>query len=359
MKHKNFLFISTLILALALQACNLQFVENTQDPNAANLELTAIVQQMLIDQAAQQGIVVEITATPELGNSESAPPTEEVVIPAALLPPAVGDVTVTVSVATNCRQGPSAAFASVYGMPVGQVAKVVAKNSYSGYWIIEIPGQNGQTCWLWGQYATINGDTANLKDVATPTSVATKKPTATNTAIATATSTTAAGAPAVAGCTSSTASNYNPAATVDDGSCVFTGQATILGCTDPNATNYNANANSDDGSCTYPAVTKPNAPTIKDYACNVTGPDSAGNYTYDYDFVWNDNSNNEDFFTVYVPEGSTSTQIGSRIKYPANSTQHFGSFLLPVATSEFITVRVSVHNSAGIASSPTVNLICP
>ena len=270
-------FLWLVLPVFILSACNLQCVENTPDPNATNLELTAIVQQMLIDQAAQQGIVVEITATPELGSVESAPPTEEVVIPAALLPPAVGDVTVTVSVATNCRQGPSAAFASLYGMPVGQVAKVVAKNSYSGYWIIEIPGQNGQTCWLWGQYATINGDTASLNDVATPTSVATKKPTATVTAtvIASATSTSTATQAAASGA--------------------------IAGCTDPNATNYNSAANTDDGSCTYPAVTKPIAPTIKDYACTVTGPDSDGNYTYDYDFVWNDNSNNEDFFTVYVP----------------------------------------------------------
>lgn len=236
-----------LILTFSLSACNLQFVESTQDPEAANLELTAIVQQMLIEQAAQQGKIVEITATPGAGN---VPATEEVVIPAEVLPPAVGDVTVTVSVATNCRQGPGTAFKSIYGMPVGQVAKVVAKNSYSGYWIIEIPGQAGQTCWLWGQYATINGDTAGLKEVVTPTSVATKTPTPTITP--TITNTVAAAAPAVAGCTDSTADNYNSAATVDDGSCTYIGQAFVVGCTDPDATNYNPNANAFDGSCTYP-----------------------------------------------------------------------------------------------------------
>ena len=243
-------FLWLVLPIFILSACNLQLVESPQDPNAANLELTAIVQQMLIDQAAQQGNVVEITATPQPGGAQSAPPTEEAVIPAAVLPPATGDVTVTVSVATNCRQGPGTAFASVYGMPVGQVAKVVAKNSYSGYWIIEIPGQAGQTCWLWGQYATINGDTAGLKDVVTPTSVATNTPTAT--IAPTITNTVAAAAPAVAGCTDSTASNYNSAATVDDGSCVFTPQTTILGCMNPDATNYNPNANANDGSCTYP-----------------------------------------------------------------------------------------------------------
>ena len=243
-------FLWLVLPIFILSACNLQLVESSQGTDADNLELTAIVQQMLIDQAAQQGNVVEITATPQPGGAQSAPSTEEAVIPAAVLPPATGDVTVTVSVATNCRQGPGTAFASVYGMPVGQVAKVVAKNSYSGYWIIEIPGQAGQTCWLWGQYATINGDTAGLKDVVTPTSVATNTPTAT--IAPTITNTVAAAAPAVAGCTDSTASNYNSAATVDDGSCVFTPQTTILGCMNPDATNYNPNANANDGSCTYP-----------------------------------------------------------------------------------------------------------
>ncbi len=249
-------FLWLVLPIFILSACNLQLVESPQDPNAANLELTAIVQQMLIDQAAQQGNVVEITATPQPGDAQSAPPTEEAVIPAAVLPPATGDVTVTVSATTNCRTGPSTAFASIYGMPVGQVAKVVAKNSYSGYWIIEIPGQNGRTCWLWGKYATISGDTASLKDVVTPTSAATLTPTATNTsiAIATVTVTASATSPAVTGCTNPAAGNYNSAATVDDGSCIFTAQATILGCTDPTANNYNPNANSDDGSCNYAQV---------------------------------------------------------------------------------------------------------
>ena len=51
--------------------------------------------------------------------------------------------------------------------------------------------------------------------------------------------------PPVYGCTDSNASNYNPNANADDGSCEY------LGCTDPNASNYNPNANTDDGSCQY------------------------------------------------------------------------------------------------------------
>lgn len=52
----------------------------------------------------------------------------------------------------------------------------------------------------------------------------------------------------IAGCTDPLAVNYNPVATVDDGSCVGGG---IPGCTDPAANNYSSVATYDDGSCTY------------------------------------------------------------------------------------------------------------
>lgn len=300
-KQAYFLF---LIVAFLLSACNLQFVESTQDPDAANLELTVIAQQILIDQAAQQGIVVEITATPELGNAESALPTEEVVIPAAVLPPAVGDVTVTVSVATNCRQGPGTAFASVYGMPVGQVAKVVAKNSYSGYWIIEIPGQNGQTCWLWGQYATINGDTASLKDVVTPTSVATKKPTATNTAIASATSTTT-----------------------------------------PTATPTN----------TVQVVTKPNAPVITSSSVVCTNLND-GTYKYEVTLQWTDNSNNETGFEIALNPAANNGQTAAYGLGP-DVTGFIHTAIFPSGTQ--FTSSVFAQNSAGNSSSSSATVVCP
>lgn len=51
----------------------------------------------------------------------------------------------------------------------------------------------------------------------------------------------------VFGCTDSAAINYNPAATTDDGSCIYD----IMGCTDPGASNYNPDATIDDGTCVY------------------------------------------------------------------------------------------------------------
>tara|TARA_R110002020_G_scaffold53102_4_gene148914 strand:+ start:404 stop:1807 length:1404 start_codon:yes stop_codon:yes gene_type:complete len=68
----------------------------------------------------------------------------------------------------------------------------------------------------------------------------------------------------VYGCTDRTASNYNPSATIDDGSCEYEEDdygTTVLGCMDPTAFNYNIGATVDDGTCIYitPGCTDPEA----------------------------------------------------------------------------------------------------
>jgi len=54
---------------------------------------------------------------------------------------------------------------------------------------------------------------------------------------------------AVPGCTDVLACNFNPLATVDNGTCTYPG------CTDPLACNFNAAAGCSNGSCTYPGCT--------------------------------------------------------------------------------------------------------
>lgn len=63
----------------------------------------------------------------------------------------------------------------------------------------------------------------------------------------------------VPGCKSPTATNYNPLANSDDGSCMF---GTVLGCNEPSAYNYDSRATVDDGSCLYDVMgcTDPDAP---------------------------------------------------------------------------------------------------
>ena len=94
---------------------------------------------------------------------------------------------VTVSTNTNCRTGPGTQYDLIGGLLVGQTAVVVGKNTSTNYWIINNPGKSG-TCWLWGAYATVSGNTAGLTEYAippTPTPTATSTPTATPTSTST------------------------------------------------------------------------------------------------------------------------------------------------------------------------------
>ncbi|MBL6733429.1 MAG: hypothetical protein ISP84_02655 [Candidatus Poseidonia sp.] len=91
----------------------------------------------------------------------------------------------------------------------------------------------------------------------------------------------------VRGCTDPLATNHDPAATEDDGSCQYA-PAPVDGCTDDQATNYDPAATVDDGSCTYPPTTvegcmdgqainfDPEA-TVDDGSCQYPPPD--GNTT--------------------------------------------------------------------------------
>ena len=90
--------------------------------------------------------------------------------------PSVPEVSVTSP--TNCRTGPSVSYDLLYTLNPGESAQVVGKYSAANYWIIDNP--NGGTCWLWGQYSVLSGNTANLPEytpppVPTPSGVAAPK----------------------------------------------------------------------------------------------------------------------------------------------------------------------------------------
>jgi hypothetical protein len=67
----------------------------------------------------------------------------------------------------------------------------------------------------------------------------------------------------ILGCMISLACNYNPLATVDDGSCDFI-SCLAFGCTNPLACNYDPLADYEDGTCEYETC----AGCIYEYACN-------------------------------------------------------------------------------------------
>jgi len=93
---------------------------------------------------------------------------------------------VSVSVATNCRTGPGVAYDYLTALLVGEKAEIVGKYTSVSppYYVVKI---GSVTCWLWGEYAIVEGDLSTVPEMVpppspTPTSTDTPTPTPTPTA---------------------------------------------------------------------------------------------------------------------------------------------------------------------------------
>ncbi|MDO8753934.1 MAG: hypothetical protein Q7J80_08580 [Anaerolineales bacterium] len=155
MSKKKFPLLWPIFLIITLTACNLPGVQSQQGPDLA---LTITAQALLLEPEAmplvQNTPIPTSTSTPEFTPTITLTPTPSV-------------PTATVSVNTNCRTGPGTQYDQIGALLIGQSAEVVGKNSASNYWIIKTPGSIGN-CWLWGQYATVSGNTANLSEYPVP-----------------------------------------------------------------------------------------------------------------------------------------------------------------------------------------------
>ena len=157
------------------------------------------------------------------------------------------------------------------------------------------------------------------------------------------------------GCTDSTAFNYDPLATYDDGSCIVI----IYGCTDPGAVNYYAGANTDDGSCCYlVGCTDPTANNYDPNACfddnsctyvsgcqagPVTGVNMTAVIHNRATFNW-DNMNSStcdvDQMVIRYREVGTSSWTNKFLGNPVGSTTYYGTSkrvigLTPSTTYEY------------------------
>ena len=89
---------------------------------------------------------------------------------------------ISVSVSTNCRIGPGKVYQMVGALLAGEIAQVYGRDPTGGYWYIRNPDSSSGYCWVWGEYATLSGNTALLPVYTpppTPTPTFTPKPTAT------------------------------------------------------------------------------------------------------------------------------------------------------------------------------------
>ena len=151
---------------------------------------------------------------------------------------------------------------------------------------INTPGNTAN--WITGVSVTLNMSVIDVNLTVTDWNIANCPPAGpTSSGVCNSGFATAGGAacscPPIQGCTDVNATNYNPLAVIDDGSCI------IPGCTDSNAINYNPLATQDDGSCTYdvPGCTDSNATnynplaTIDDGSCRYFDSNSLEYVCYD------------------------------------------------------------------------------
>lgn len=158
-RRKTTLFLCVFLI-VALSACNLPNGQGSNEDPALDLALTVTAQASLLQQGSSQQqqpsptTGPQFTATPQFTNT-----------PELTATPTVPQVTVSQN--TNCRTGPGIVYDNIGALLIGQVGIVVGKNTQTGYWIINNPGKSG-ICWLFPQYATVSGNTANLQEYSIP-----------------------------------------------------------------------------------------------------------------------------------------------------------------------------------------------
>ncbi|HNB41112.1 MAG TPA: hypothetical protein PKI33_08015 [Anaerolineales bacterium] len=260
-RRKITLFVCIFLVG-ALSACNLPSSAPTET-ETSELDLALTITALASSPNAPQE-----TSTPEF--TATAGPTSTPSVPQ-----------VSVSQNTNCRVGPGIVYDLIDSLLIGQTAEIVGKNSgVPNYWVIKRINGSG-TCWLWGEYATVTGNTANLPEYPVPPTP-TPSPTPT----------------------------FTPTAT-------------------PSA----------------PAAVENVTMTMS--TCGGVAP-----YQHGGTLAWEDKSNNEDGFNIYV----NNVLIAS---IPANSTSYnvapAGSFAAGIA-SKF---EVEAFNGVGKAAKKSVAKGCP
>ena len=163
MKKRIVVFFWFSVLFIITLACTLPTAIPTPTPV---IDIDATLTSVALTQVALQNPSAPLQPTALL--SATSLPT--------LVPTLVRSVPIViVSVDTNCRTGPGANFDYLSALQVGEQAEVVGKytSANPAYWIIK---KGAITCWLWGQYAMVEGDTNGLPEIVPPPSPTSSPP---------------------------------------------------------------------------------------------------------------------------------------------------------------------------------------
>ncbi len=174
MKKIKTLSIAVLLLFVLL-SCSLTNILNNANTSSED-------NQAAIDRAVAETMAAETqnSAPPARDNPPADVPDTVQFTPTVTLTATSQVPMVSVSMDTNCRFGPGSVYDLMGGLLVGQNAEVIGRNAISDYWVIRLPSNPSVTCWIWGQYATVVGNTSALPIIEPPpTPTPTRTPTRT------------------------------------------------------------------------------------------------------------------------------------------------------------------------------------
>jgi hypothetical protein len=181
--QKRLGIVLTTLVAGAL-ACNLSTAGPTEVP--AGLAETAIAGT--VEARVEETIVPEVTKVDTPVPADTVVPEESATAPAPQATATLADTPtpsipmVSVSLNTNCRTGPGRSYDFLGALLVGETEEVVALSTVPNYWYITNPDQPGKFCYLWGEYATVVGNTEALPEFTPlPSPTPTLTPTPSNT----------------------------------------------------------------------------------------------------------------------------------------------------------------------------------
>lgn len=69
---------------------------------------------------------------------------------------------ISVSENTHCRSGPAVEYPSQGVLQVGQVAEVIGRSPEAGYWYVTGADLPKDGCWVWGEFAQVEGEVEPL-----------------------------------------------------------------------------------------------------------------------------------------------------------------------------------------------------
>lgn len=168
------LFISLSILLLAASACLPGVaVTPTSADGAMALTLTSVVGTLSAVMSPTQPVAASATFPSEgVPSATEMPPILTATASAVINTPTItstaspGVPMASVTLGTNCRTGPGRVYDLRGGAQVGAKYMLIGKSTSTGYWIILLP--DGRECWLWGQYAIVEGNVSTLPEYAIP-----------------------------------------------------------------------------------------------------------------------------------------------------------------------------------------------